>query len=116
MNCLLYNFFFEVGGPGELDEGPHQQGRRHRKASMIKETDRNESKNEWIGRAPVPEVLMRDVECDDGNSQEDSFQRAESETEFKLTLKSPQESEDKGLSIGGQGSRVTFRPVTGSFS
>ena len=30
---------------------------------MVKKPDRNKAKDEWMGRAPEPDVLVKDVEC-----------------------------------------------------
>ena len=39
---------------------------------MIKESDWNETENQ-VGTPPEPDVLMKYVECDDSNNQEDFF-------------------------------------------
>ena len=39
---------------------------------MIEESDRDEAKNQ-VGAPPEPDVLMKYVECDDSNNEQDFF-------------------------------------------
>src|ERR1044072_8916806 len=71
---FCFHFFFKVRRPGISDQQPHQQRRRHRKASLIKESDRNETKNQ-ARTPPEPDVLMKHVQYDDGKHKQDVFHR-----------------------------------------
>src|ERR1044072_8006324 len=71
---FCFHFFFKVRRPGISDQQPHQQRRRHRKASLIEESDRNETKNQ-ARTPPEPDVLMKHVQYDDDKHKQDVFHR-----------------------------------------
>ena len=51
-------------------EQPHQQRCGDGKATLIEESDGDETKNQ-IGASPEPNVLMKHVEYDDSNNEQD---------------------------------------------
>src|ERR1043165_7480687 len=70
----VFNFLFKVRRPGISHQQPHQQRRRHRKASLIEEPNRNETKNQ-VRTPPEPDVLMKHVEYGDRKHKQDVFHR-----------------------------------------
>ena len=71
--ALFFNLFFKMRGPGEFHQQPHQQCRGHREASLVEKSDGNKTKDERVGRAPVPKILVQKVEQDGGNDEQYSF-------------------------------------------
>ena len=69
--CFL-NLLFKVRRPGVSYQQPHQQRGSHREASLIEESDRNETKNQ-AGAAPEPDVLMKHVQYDDSKNKQEVF-------------------------------------------
>src|SRR6185369_15180394 len=67
------NLFLEVGGPGKLHQQPHEQRRGDREGPMIEKAYRHKAKDEWVGRAPEPEILVQDVEHDNCEYQQGLF-------------------------------------------
>jgi len=70
---MCCNLFLEVCGPGELHQQPHKQGRGDREGPMIEKANRHKAKDEWVGCAPEPEILVQDVEHDNCEYQQDLF-------------------------------------------
>ena len=66
----FFNLFFKVRRPGVRHQQPHQQRRGHRKAALIEESDGDETKNQ-VGAPPEPDVLMKHVEYNDRNNEQD---------------------------------------------
>ena len=59
-----------MGGPGEANEDPHQQGDGQAVARVVDEADGQEPEHERPRRAPQPEVLVQRVENGDGQNEE----------------------------------------------
>jgi hypothetical protein len=70
---MCCHLFLEVCRPGELHEQPHEQSRGDREDPMIKKPNRDKAKDEWVGCAPEPEILVQDVEHDNCEYQQDLF-------------------------------------------
>src|ERR1051325_566003 len=66
----FFNLLFKVRRPGIGHEQPHQQRGSDGKGTLIKESDRDETKNQ-VGAAPEPDVLMKHVEYNDRNNEQD---------------------------------------------
>src|SRR5689334_9828261 len=69
--CFL-NLLFKVRRPGVSHQQPHQQRGGHREASLIEESNWNETKNQ-AGAAPEPDVLMKHVKYDDSKNKQEVF-------------------------------------------
>jgi hypothetical protein len=68
----FFNLLLKVRGPRVGDEQPHQQRRGDRETPLIEESDWNKTENQ-VGTPPEPDVLMKYVEGDDSNNQEEFF-------------------------------------------
>ena len=67
--CFV-NLLFKVRRPGISYQQPHQQRGRHREASLIEESDRDETKNQ-AGASPEPDVLMKHVKNDHSKNKQE---------------------------------------------
>ena len=72
---LLFDVAFEMIRPGKLHQQPHQERCRDGKAALIEKPDGNKAKDERMGRAPKPKVLVQEVERNNRNDQQCSFHR-----------------------------------------
>jgi hypothetical protein len=70
---MCCHLFLEVCGPGELHQQPHEQSRSDSEGSMIEKANRDKAKDEWVGRAPEPKILVQDVKHDNCEYQQDLF-------------------------------------------
>ena len=77
---------FKVRRPGEGDEEPHHERRSYGETSLVEESDGDETKNQ-IGASPEPDVLMKYVEYDDGNNEQE--EEAEEITRSGTTVQLP---------------------------
>ena len=66
----IFNLLLKVRRPGVSHQQPHQQRGGHGKATLIEESDGNETKNQ-VGATPEPDVLMKHVEYNDRNDEQD---------------------------------------------
>ena len=80
--------------PGESHEQPHQECGGDRETPLIEEADWDGAKNQ-VWTSPEPYVLMKYVECDDSNDQQDFFHSGLPETDL-INKRRPEVS--KGLS------------------
>jgi hypothetical protein len=66
----VFNFFFKVRWPRVRHQQPHQQRRGYGKATLIEESDGDETKHQ-VGASPEPDVLMKHVEYKDSQNKQD---------------------------------------------